>query len=132
MLKHHNPDCVRPVLPPFNGIYTHAVELLTPQKLFFISGQIGVNPDGVTHRSFHAQCHEAMSSVEALLASVDLSMADAVRVIYYLTDAEDLPTLTEIRQDRWGTFEAPAVTTLVVAALAKPELLVEIEVTAGR
>lgn len=127
-----NPPSIRPVGNDFKGIYTHAVALEAPQKLFFISGQIGVDPQGVTHESFEDQCHEAMASVETLLSAVDLSMNDMLRVVYYLTKAENLPALTKIRQARWGGSEAPAVTTLVIAALARPEYLVEIEVTAGR
>ncbi len=131
MPERYNPPSIRPVGDAFKGIYTHAVALEAPKRLFFISGQIGVDPQGVTHESFDAQCHEAMASVEALLASVDLSMNDMLRVVYYLTKAENLPALTKIRQARWGANEAPAVTTLVISALARPEYLVEIEVTAG-
>jgi hypothetical protein len=42
-----------------------------------------------------------------------------------LTRAVDLPTLGELRRKRWASATPPAVTTLVVAALARPELLVE-------
>ncbi len=131
MLKRHNPTTVRPVNPPFDTIFAHVVELQSPQKLYYIAGQIGVDPQGQTPAAFDAQCHETMNSVEAILSSFDLSVNNILRVVYYVTDPVHLPALTKMRQDRWGAFEAPAVTTLVVAALARPELLVEIEVTAG-
>lgn len=131
MLNRHNPTTVRPVKPPFDTIFAHVVELQSPQKLYYIAGQIGVDPQGQTPASFDGQCHETMNSVEAILSSFDLSVNNILRVVYYVTDPAHLPALTKMRQDRWGNFEAPAVTTLVVAALARPELLVEIEVTAG-
>jgi enamine deaminase RidA (YjgF/YER057c/UK114 family) len=56
---------------------------------------------------------------------------DIIKVIYYLTRADDLAMLSEIRRRRWSAKYPPAVTTLVVAALARPELLVEIEVLAA-
>lgn len=48
-----------------------------------------------------------------------------------VTDAENLAALGKIRNTRWGSDQPPGVTTLVVAALAAPELQVEIEVMAG-
>lgn len=131
MLKHLNPESIREVSEPFRGIYTHAVEISAPRKLLFVSGQIGVSPDGTTRASFAEQCHQSMANVEAILAESGMSMEDVLRVTYYLTDPGDLPALTEIRQARWRSSEPPAVTTLVVAALARPDLKVEIEVTAS-
>ena len=131
MLKRHTPDSIRSVPATFQTIYTHAVEIAAPQRLLLMSGQIGVAPDGRTLETFEAQCEQAMTNVEALLASADMSVSDILRVTYYLTNVDDLPALSALRTARWGSDEPPAVTTLVVAALAKPGLLVDIEVTAG-
>lgn len=131
MLKRLSPDAIRKVPPPFKKIYTHAVEITAPQRLLFMSGQIGVAPNGETLESFDEQCHQAMANVEALLTDAGLTQVNMLRVTYYLTDAGNLPTLGQIRNARWGSDQPPAVTTLVVAALAAPELQVEIEVVAG-
>ena len=131
MLKDYNPDTVREVPERFRGIYSHAVEVSAPQKLLLLSGQIGVTPDGTTLPSFDEQCHQAMDNVEALLVAAGMSLNNVLRVTYYLTSAENLAALTKARRSRWGSSKAPAVTTLVVAALAGPELQVEIEVTAA-
>ena len=131
MLKRYNPPTVRDVPEQFSGIYSHGTELMSPKRLLFLSGQIGMAVDGTTAEGFAAQCHQAMDNVEALLAAAELEATDILRVTYYLTRASDLAELTAIRQARWRFDTPPAVTTLVVAALAGPELLVEIEVTAG-
>ncbi len=131
MLARHQPDTVRPVRGKFEGIYCHAVEIAAPARLLYLAGQIGLAPDGATRAGFAAQCHQAMDNVEALLTEAGMTTADILRVTYYLTDPADLAALTEIRQARWSSDEPPSVTTLVVAALAGPDLLVEIEVTAG-
>ena len=130
-MKRYGPDTVREVPPEFQNIYAHGVGIAKPDQLLFLSGQIGVAPDGTTPRSFEDQCRQAMDNVEALLEDADMSLTHILRVTYYLTDARDLPALTRIRQERWRAEEPPAVTTLVVAGLANPELRVEIEVTAA-
>ncbi len=73
-----------------------------------------------------------MANVEAILESAGLSQNDLLRVTYYLTNKDHLAELNKIREKRWATSDPPAVTTLVVEALANDDLLVEIEVIAGR
>lgn len=126
-----NPETLRPVPDRFAGIYCHSVRLDRPEKLLVMSGQIGVAMDGTVSADFSGQCHQAMDHVEALLEAHGMGRADIVKVTYFLTRAEDLPELTKIRQSRWHSDAPPAVTTLVVAGLASPDLLVEIEVLAG-
>ncbi|MCY6382127.1 RidA family protein [Hoeflea prorocentri] len=130
-MKRYGPKTVRQVPPEFQNIYAHGVGISSPQQLLFLSGQIGIAPDGTTPSSFEDQCRQAMDNVEALLEDADMTLAHILRVTYYLTDAKDLPALTQIRRERWRAEQAPAVTTLVVAALANPDLRVEIEVTAA-
>ncbi len=129
--KRHNPSTVSAVPPAFSAIYSHAVEIPPDTRLLLISGQIGVAPDGTVLSGFRAQCAQAMANVEALLAAAALRPVDMVKVIYYLTSAADLPVLTAMRQEHWASSNPPAVTTLVIAALARPELLIEIDVTAA-
>lgn len=127
-----NPTTVREVPTAFQGVYAHAVRVENPARLLCIAGQIGVTPAGETLETFEAQCRQAMANAEAILDAEGLSRDDMVRVVYYVTDPKHLPSLLAIRQERWAGPHPPAVTTLVVAGLAAPELLVEIEVTAGR
>jgi 2-iminobutanoate/2-iminopropanoate deaminase len=127
----HDPATVWAVPSAFAAIYSHAVEIPPAARLLLVSGQIGVAPDGVLQSGFRAQCEQAMANVEALLTDTGLRATDMVKVTYYLVDRADLPALTSLRQDRWSSPNPPAVTTLVVAALARPDLLVEIEVMAA-
>ena len=59
-----------------------------------------------------------------------MTLEDVVKLVFYLTRAPDLKALGEIRRELLAV--APAVTTLVVSALAAPDLLVEVEATAAR
>lgn len=131
MLKRLAPKTVSAVPPRYAGIFAHGTVLDRAERIVFLSGQIGVSPDGVTLTGFVAQAHQAMDNVEALLSDSQLTRADILRVTYYVTDPAHLKPLSDLRQERWNSETAPAVTTLVVAALAAPDLLIEIEVIAG-
>ena len=58
-------------------------------------------------------------------------MADIVRATYYITDAKDADAHFAVCGEVFGEIR-PAATLLVVAGLYKPEMKVEIEVTAKR
>ena len=131
MLKRLAPKTVSAVPPRYAGIFTHGTVLDRAERIVCLSGQIGVSPEGETRTGFVAQASQAMDNVEALLQDAGLTRADILRVIYYVTDPAHLQPLSDLRQERWSSDAAPAVTTLVVAAPAAPDLLVEIEVTAG-
>ena len=127
----HNPEAVWPVPESFRSIYVHGVELRSNARLLFVSGQIGIAPDSSLAGDFAAQCEVAMTNVEALLATAAMTHTNIVKLVFYLTRAVDLPMLGELRRNRWASSTPPAVTTLVVAALARRELLVEIDATAA-
>ncbi|WP_298914161.1 RidA family protein [uncultured Roseobacter sp.] len=130
MILRHAPKTVSEIPPRYAGIFSHGVEISAPARFLFLSGQIGVNTRGITQQGFEAQTRQAMDNVEALLHAAEMQQDDILRVIYYVTDAANLKTLSNLRQERWQSDSGPAVTTLVVAGLAAPDLLVEIEVTA--
>ncbi len=132
MLIRHAPATVSKVPPRYAGIFSHGSEITGPARFLFLSGQIGVDLNGMTKKGFEAQARQAMDNVEALLHAADMNRDDILRVVYYVTNADNLKVLSTIRQERWNSHTAPAVTTLVIAALAAPDLLVEIEVTATR
>jgi len=57
-------------------------------------------------------------------------MADIVRATYYITDATEADAVFAVCGEHLGDIR-PAATLLVVAGLYKPEMKVEIEVTAN-
>lgn len=95
----------------------------------FVSGVTGYDyakmtmPDGVA-----AQARNCFATIRGVLDQAGFDMSDIVRVQYTVTDAglvDDLvPTLGEALGDI-----RPAAT-MVIAGLIRPEMLVEIEVTA--
>jgi enamine deaminase RidA (YjgF/YER057c/UK114 family) len=69
----HNPDAVWSIPESFRPIYSHAVELRPTARLLFVSGQIGVTPDGSVAAHFEVQCDVAMTNVETLLAAAGMN-----------------------------------------------------------
>ncbi len=99
-------------------------------RTLFVSGQFGVAPDGLMREDFSRQLGQAMDNVEALLAASGLGLAQVAKATFFLTRPADLPELGQVRRARWASDRPAAVTVIIVAGLARPDALVEVEVTA--
>jgi len=76
-----------------------------------------------------SQARNCFKTIEAALAEGGFAMTDIVRATYYITNAADADALIAVCGEVLGNIR-PAATLLVVAGLYKPEMKVEIEVTA--
>jgi enamine deaminase RidA (YjgF/YER057c/UK114 family) len=75
------------------------------------------------------QAARAMDNIELLLGECGASLSDICKVIVYLTDIRHREPVYRVLGERLrGVF--PAFTGVVVVALARPEWLVEVDVTA--
>jgi enamine deaminase RidA (YjgF/YER057c/UK114 family) len=98
----------------------------------FVAGTTGydyatmVMPADVT-----SQTRNCFRTIEAALKEAGFAMTDVVRATYYLTDVKNADALFSVSGEVLGDIR-PASTLLVVAGLLKPEMKVEIEVTAKR
>lgn len=97
----------------------------------FVSGVTGydyktmVMPEAPASQA--AQCFE---TIAAVLDEAGFGMGDIVRVQYTVTETGFIDTLKPVLQRYLGAI-APAAT-MVVAGLVRPEMKIEIEVTAFR
>jgi enamine deaminase RidA (YjgF/YER057c/UK114 family) len=78
-----------------------------------------------------SQSRNCFKTIAAALKEAGFDMADIVRATYYLTDVKDADAHFAVCGEVLGEIR-PAATLVVVAALLKPEMKVEIEVTAKR
>ena len=76
------------------------------------------------------QAANALDTIDRALAEAGFSMKDVVRTVVYLADPADHPAIGPALRAALGSVR-PANST-VVAALIRPEMKVEIEVTAFR
>jgi enamine deaminase RidA (YjgF/YER057c/UK114 family) len=112
--------------------YVHAVEISTPGKMLFASGQLAVALDGSVPEGIDAQCDLIFANLDAILAAAGLGRDDVVRVNAYVVDRGDLKPYMAAR-DRWFAGHAPPASTLMlVSGFARPEFRVEIEIVAAR
>ncbi len=126
MLTTHNPGTIAPAF----SRYSLGVEAPAAARWLYVSGQVGVNPDGSFADGPEAQMEAAWRNVLAILDSAGMGAGDLVKVTAYLTRAEDIGFYREVRDRMLGGAE-PASTLLVISALAHPDWLVEIEAVAA-
>src|ERR1700738_4016150 len=98
----------------------------------FVSGTTGYDYATMTMPAdITSQARNGFKTIEDTLRDGGFAMADIVRATYYITDAGDADALFAVCGEKLGDIR-PAATLLVVAGLYKPEMKVEIEVTAKR
>ena len=97
----------------------------------YVRGQVGTDFDGnlVGLGNPQLQAEQAMKNVKQLLEEAGSDMTHIVKTTTYITDPRFRePVYREVGKWLKGVF--PCSTGLVVPALARPEWVVEIEVTA--
>jgi enamine deaminase RidA (YjgF/YER057c/UK114 family) len=98
----------------------------------FVRGQVGQDLDtsvnvGVGDPT--AQAEQAMHNIDVLLREAGSQLAHITKIVIYLTDPRFREPVYRV-VGRWLKGVYPVSTGLVVSALARPEWLVEIDVTA--
>jgi enamine deaminase RidA (YjgF/YER057c/UK114 family) len=113
-----------------NG-YTHVV-LSGDGRTVYIAGQVAFDSAGavVGGTDFRAQAEQVYGNLRKALASVGGSFSDLVKTTTLVTDLKQLGTLREVRARYLDPAHPPANTLIPVTALARPELLLEIEAVA--
>ena len=120
-----NPASIR---PPF-AAYSHAVEVSTPARMVFASGQLGVSPDDKIPDDAEAQAVLCFTNIQAILAEAGMTFADVVRFTAYVTDRAYFPVYGAVRS-RYVVGNAFASTLVIVSGFTRPEFKIEVEVTA--
>ena len=129
MLKTFNPPgMVQPA-----SRYSQGVEVSPNARWLYISGQIGVAPDGSVAKGLEAQFMQAFDNIGTVLAAAGMAKTDVVKLTIFVTEPGP-ETLGVYRRSRdlWMEGHAPAGTYLVVNGLASPDFLVEIEAVAAK
>lgn len=77
-----------------------------------------------------AQARNCLETIVAALAEAGFELADVVRAHYYVTDAAFVDVVFPILGEYFGDIRPAA--TMIVCGLNRPEMKIEIEVTALR
>ena len=100
----------------------------------YLRGQVGQNLDtavSVGIGDVEAQTDQAMRNVAQLLSEAGSRLEEIVKIVIYLVDPRYREAVYRV-VGRWLKGVYPVSTGVVVTALARPEWLVEIDVTAVR
>lgn len=126
-IKFHNPASVS-----FSGKYSLGGEVPAGARLFYVSGQVGVDPSGKLQSTFAGQAAQAWKNIGEVLKSAGMTYKDIVKITTFLTDSRFVVPNREVRDQFIPEPPYPASTLLVVAGLADPAMLVEIEAVAAK
>ncbi|MFE9925535.1 RidA family protein [Streptomyces sp. NPDC005774] len=110
--------------------YTHVVT--GTGRLVAVSGQVAFDADGklVGEGDPAAQARQVFENLRRCLASAGADFGNVVKFTYYVTDVAFLPAVREARDQYIDIERPPASTAVQVAALFRPELLLEVEALA--
>jgi enamine deaminase RidA (YjgF/YER057c/UK114 family) len=122
----HTPNSVA---APF-GPYSHAVEVPEGSRLLYISGEVGVLPDGAVPEGIEAQAEACWRNIIAILADAGMGIGDLVKITTYLVRPEDVAAAGAARA-KYFSDARPGSATIIVKALVRPEWLIEIEAIAA-
>jgi enamine deaminase RidA (YjgF/YER057c/UK114 family) len=126
--RFHNPS----TMPATRG-YTHVVETQGPSRTLYLSGQLGMTPDGQfvgAPGDFRAQATQCFENLKLALEAVGANFQHVVKVTNYFVDMAHLPIYLEVRDRYVDTKAPPASTAVQIVKLARDGALFEIEAIA--
>jgi enamine deaminase RidA (YjgF/YER057c/UK114 family) len=112
--------------------FQQAVETTGAERVLWCAGQTSLDANGeVVGDDMAAQIAQSLDNLETVLAEAGMTLANVVRVTWYVTSVAEFSEASSVRQQRFAEADCQAASTLVqVAGLAFPELRVEITATA--
>jgi enamine deaminase RidA (YjgF/YER057c/UK114 family) len=124
---------LNPSTMPATRGYTHVVETTAPSRTIYLSGQLGMTPDGKfagVPGDFRAQAVQCFENMKLALAAVDANFEHVVKITVYFVDMAHLPIFFEVRNCYVNTQAPPASTAVQIVKLARDDALFEIEAIA--
>jgi reactive intermediate/imine deaminase len=98
--------------------------------LVFVAGQTGRHPvSGEVGKDIREQTRNILERIKVILAAAGTSLDNVLTATTYLTNVKDLAAYNE-EYGKYFPANKPARTTVTVASLNSPDLLIEITVTA--
>ncbi|MFG3148519.1 RidA family protein [Streptomyces sp. NPDC048243] len=116
------PDGVAPATA-----YSHVVA--ATGRFVAVSGQLPLDEDGeiVGEGDAEAQARQVFENLRRCLAAAGATFDDVVKLTFFVTDMAHLPAIRAARAAHLPADRLPAASAVQVAALVRPEFLMEIE-----
>ncbi len=125
-------ECINPEEIDTPPTYSHVV-VATGTRMVFVAGQVAENKEGdiVGHGDMSAQAHQVFANIGHALAAAGARPDQVAKLTIFVANYER-EHLALIEQGRVALFgdHKPADTLVGVAALSRPEYLLEVDVVA--
>ncbi|MBJ8031638.1 RidA family protein [Bacillus cereus group sp. N21] len=122
MKKSRNPETVhKPVAP-----YVHQIEITGPNKWLTLSGQLGMEIDGMVPDDPLEQLQLALDNIKRNLEAANMNVEDLTKMVFYLVGDFNADKRRKIIGDFLGE-HLPCTTMIYVVALAAPVFKVEVD-----
>ncbi|MEV0169974.1 RidA family protein [Streptomyces sp. NPDC050803] len=107
--------------------YSHVV--LGSGRFVAVSGQLALDEDGrlVGEGDPAAQARQVFENLRRCLAAAGATFDEVVKLTFFVTDMAHLPAIRAARAEHIPDDRLPAASAVQVAALVRPEFLMEIE-----
>lgn len=122
-----NPEIINPLEKP-TPVLSPAVKI---GDVVYTAGQVGIDPktNKLAGAGIQEQTRQVMDNIKMLIEAAGSSMDKVVKCLVFLTDMNDFQAMNEVYKS-YFTSNPPARSCVKVDALARPELIVEIEAIA--
>lgn len=125
------PDRISLIDPPeMHRSATFAQGVIIPSgRTIYVGGQNGVDSDGQLAGGIEAQTTQALRNLLTVLAAAQSGPEHVAKLTIYLTASVDVQDAFAASAATWGKHRT-AITVLIVAGLALPGALVEVDAVA--
>ncbi|HVZ29471.1 MAG TPA: RidA family protein [Asticcacaulis sp.] len=120
-IEHVNPEAMHS-----NPAFSHGITVSGPSQTLFIGGQNGVNAAGEILDGLGAQAEQALANLLQVVQRAGGSQANVVKLAIYIVQGQPVGEAFAAAQKVWGPHPT-TVTVLMVAGLANPKFLIEVE-----
>jgi enamine deaminase RidA (YjgF/YER057c/UK114 family) len=113
------------------GLYSHTMSVPAGTELIFISGKVGVRPDGSTPATMAEQADQVFANIMTLLSAHGLDASCIVKLTTFMVAGHDGDAVRAARRKHLGAHR-PASTAVFVSQLVDPAWWVEVEAVAAK
>jgi 2-iminobutanoate/2-iminopropanoate deaminase len=113
------------------GLYSHTVSVPAGTELIFISGQVGMRPDGTTPATMSEQADQVFANIVALLNAHGLDATRIIKLTTFMVAGHDGDAVRAARRKHLGAHR-PASTAVFASQLVDPAWFVEVEAVAAK
>ena len=124
-------DLTSPSTLPAPAGYSHVAVIPPGSRLVWLAGQVPLTADGeLASVEWEGQARQVFENIGAALDSAGAAWNDVFKLTIYVVDMAGLATIRSVRDEFVNTERPPTSTLVQVVALARPDLLLEIEAVA--